>query len=112
MLRHVWNTPEQEEILQEVVGPVLDRWYEEHPEASRLGATPTSLEDLLEELRIIRETLSNSEVLSDMQLFSQLRNLGDIKGAMLRMAGNPTAERMVSEIDRLLETMFGSSRFT
>lgn len=112
VLRHVWNTPEQEEILQEVVGPVLDRWYEEHPEASRLGATPTSLEDLLEELRIIRETLSNSEVLSDMQLFSQLRNLGDIKGAMLRMTGNPTAERMVSEIDRLLETMFGSSRFT
>ena len=47
-----------------------------------------------------------------MQLFSQLRNLGDIKGAMLRMTGNPTAERMVSEIDRLLETMFGSSRFT
>lgn len=112
LLRHVWNTPEQEEILQEIVGPVLDRWYEEHPDRARLGATPTRLEDLLEELRIIRETLSNSEVLSDMQLFSQLRNLGDIKAALLRMQDNPTAERMVSEIDRLLETMFGSSRFS
>jgi MoxR-like ATPase len=31
ILRHVWNTPEQEEILQEIVGPVLDRWYESTP---------------------------------------------------------------------------------
>lgn len=112
VLRHIWNSPEQEEILQEVVGPVLDRWYEEHPDSGRVGSTPTRLEDLLEELRIIREALSTSEVLSDMQLFSQLRNLGDIKAALLRMSGNATAEKMVVEIDRLLETMFGSSRFS
>jgi len=112
VLRHIWNSPEQEEILQEVVGPVIDRWYEEHPESGRVGATPTRLEDLLEELRIIREALSNSEVMSDMQLFSQLRNLGDIKAALLRMSGNATATKMVAEIDRLLETMFGSSRFS
>jgi MoxR-like ATPase len=111
VLRHVWNTPEQEEILQEIVGPVLDRWYEQHPEQQRIGATPTNLQDLLEELRIIRETLASSEVLSDMQLFSQLRNLGDIKAALLRMKDNPAAERMVGEVDKLLETMFASSRF-
>src|SRR5690606_4749745 len=45
ILRHVWNTPEQEEILQEIVGPVLDRWYEAHPDHGRIGATPTSLQD-------------------------------------------------------------------
>lgn len=111
VLRHVWNTPEQEDILQEIVGPVLDRWYEQNPNQSRIGATPTRLEDLLEELRIIRETLSSSEALSDMQLFSQLRNLGDIKAALLRMKDNPAAERMVGEVDKLLETMFASSRF-
>lgn len=111
VLRHVWNTPEQEEILQEVVGPVLDRWYEQHPDQSRIGATPTNLSDLLEELRVIRETLTGSEVLSDMQLFSQLRNLGDIKAALMRMPDNPTAARMVGEVDKLLETMFASSRF-
>jgi MoxR-like ATPase len=111
VLRHVWNTPEQEEILQEIVGPVLDRWYEEHPDAQRIGATPTNLQDLLEELKVIRETLGSSEVLSDMQLFSQLRNLGDIKAALLRMKDNPAAERMVGEVDKLLETMFASSRF-
>jgi MoxR-like ATPase len=111
ILRHVWNTPEQEEILQEIVGPVLDRWYESHPEHSRIGATPTSLQDLLEELRVIRETLTGSQVLSDMQLFSQLRNLGDIKAALTRMQDNPAANRMVGEVDKLLETMFASSRF-
>jgi MoxR-like ATPase len=111
ILRHVWNTPEQEEILQEIVGPVLDRWYESHPEHSRIGATPTSLQDLLEELRVIRETLTGSQVLSDMQLFSQLRNLGDIKAALTRMQDNPAAHRMVGEVDKLLETMFASSRF-
>jgi MoxR-like ATPase len=111
ILRHVWNTPEQEEILQEIVGPVLDQWYEQHPDHPRIGATPTNLEDLLEELKIIRSTLTSSEVLSDMQLFSQLRNLGDIKAALMRMSDNPTAARMVGEVDKLLETMFASSRF-
>lgn len=111
VLRHVWNTPEQEEILQEIVGPVLDQWYEQHPDHARIGATPTSLQDLLDELNIIRETLTGSEVLSDMQLFSQLRNLGDIKAALLRMPDNPTAARMVAQVDKLLETMFSSSRF-
>lgn len=111
VLRHVWNTPEQEEILQEVVGPVLDQWYEHHPDQARIGATPTNLQDLLDELRVIRETLTGSEVLSDMQLFSQLRNLGDIKAALARMPDNPAAQRMISEVDKLLETMFASSRF-
>ncbi len=111
VLRHVWNTPEQQDILQEMVGPILDRWYEQHPDQQRIGATPTSLQDLLAELRIIRETLASAEVLSDMQLFSQLRNLGDIKAALQRMSDNPAAERMIGEVDKLLETMFASSRF-
>ncbi len=111
VLRHVWNTPEQQDLLQEIVGPVLDRWYEQHPGQQRIGATPTSLEDLLEELRIIRETLASATVLSDLQLFSQLRNLGDIKAALSRMKDNPAAQRMVGEVDKLLETMFSSSRF-
>ncbi len=111
VLRHVWNTPEQQDLLQEIVGPVLDRWYEEHPEQARVGATPTSLPELLAELRIIRETLASAEVMSDMQLFSQLRNLGDIKAALQRLKDNPAAERMIGEVDKLLETMFASSRF-
>ncbi len=111
VLRHVWNTPEQEEILSEVVGPVIDRWYEQHPNQPRIGVTPTSLQDLLDELELIRGALAGSQVLSDMQLFSVLRNLGDIKGALERMHDNPAAVRMIAEVDRLLESMFASSRF-
>ena len=37
--------------------------------------------------------------------------LGDIKAALTRMPDNPTAARMVGEVDKLLETMFASSRF-
>ncbi len=111
VLRHVWGTPEQEEILQEIVGPVLDRFYEAHPDAARVGATPADLDDLLEELGAIRTALAASEVLSDMQMFSHLRNLGDIKAALLRMTDNPAAQRMVAEVDRLLETVFASGSF-
>ena len=111
VLRHIWNSPEQQDILQEIVGPVLDTWFEQNPNSRRIGATPASLQDLLSELRLIRETLGDSELLSDMQLFSQLRNLGDIKAALQRMPENPAAERMVGEVDQLLEALFASSRF-
>ncbi len=111
VLRHVWNTPEQRDLLAEIVGPVLDRWYDEHPERSRVGAAAADLDDLLEELATLRKALSAAEVLSDMQLFSYLRNLGDIKAALERMPENPAATRMVGEVDKLLETLFASGRF-
>lgn len=111
VMRHVWNTPEQQEILHELVGPVLDRYYEQHPDKQRVGATPASLQDLLSELAVIRETLANAELLSDMQLFSQLRNLNDIRAALLRMSGNPMAERMVGEVDQMVDSMLASQRF-
>ena len=28
----------QEEILQEIVGPVLDQWYEQHPDQARIAS--------------------------------------------------------------------------
>lgn len=111
VMRHIWNTPEQQEILHELVGPVLDRWYEQNPEHARVGATPASLSDLLAELSVIRETLANAELLSDMQLFAQLRNLNDIRAALLRVPGNPTATRMVSEVDQIVDSMLASQRF-
>ena len=55
--------------------------------------------------------LASAEVLSDMQLFSQLCNLGGIKAALQLMKDNPAAARMIGEVDKLLETMFASSRF-
>ena len=59
---------------------------------------------------LIRERLTSGEPMSDIQLFSQLKSLGEIKSALLAHGGE-TAELMVGQIDTLLESVFSSSRF-
>ena len=110
ILRHVWNSPDQVSLLEDIVGPVLERHHREHPEERRGGPTSADLDVLLTELGVIRETLLGGESLSDVQLFSQLRNLQDIRGA-LQAIGTDTAVKMVGEVDRLLEGVFESSRW-
>jgi MoxR-like ATPase len=110
ILRHVWNSPDQVGLLEDIVGPVLERHHREHPEERRGGPTSADLDVLLTELGVIRETLLGGESLSDVQLFSQLRNLQDIRGA-LQAIGTDTAVKMVGEVDRLLEGVFESSRW-
>ena len=46
-----------------------------------------------------------------MQLFSQLRNLQDIRAA-LQALGTDTAQAMAGEVDKLLEGVFESSKWT
>jgi len=110
ILRHVWNSPDQVSLLEDIVGPVLERHHREHPEERRGGPAAADLDALLGELAIIRETLLGGESLSDVQLFSQLRNLQDIRGA-LQAIGTETAQKMVAEVDGLLEGVFESSRW-
>ena len=69
-----------------------------------------SLDDLLSELNLIRELLTTGTELSDIQLFSQLKNLSEIKAALTAMPSD-TASRMLREVDQLLETVFASSKF-
>src|SRR6185295_15317343 len=35
VLKHIWNNLDQTEILDEIVGPVIDRWYRDHPTERR-----------------------------------------------------------------------------
>jgi MoxR-like ATPase len=111
VLKHVWNTVDQAPLLQEMVGPVLERYHREHPEERRVGATPVDLDTLLGELGSIRATLLGGEALSDVQLFSQLRNLQEIKTALAALGGE-TARQMITEVDKLLEGVFESSRWS
>ena len=67
-------------------------------------------DDLLTELNLIRTLLTSGPELSDIQMFSQLKNLSEIKAALAAMPGD-TAARMVREVDQLLETVFASSKF-
>lgn len=111
VLRHIWNNLDQVELLAEIVNPVVDGYYREHPAERRFIGPQASMDDLLAELGLIRELLTSTTAeLSDIQLFSQLKNLSEIKVALAAMPGD-TASRMIREVDQLLETVFASSKF-
>jgi MoxR-like ATPase len=111
VLKHIWNTVDQAPLLKDLVGPVLERHHRENPEQRRLGATSVDLDAVLAELGVIRALLLGGETLSDVQLFSQLRNLQDIRAALSTL-GSETARQMLAEVDKLLEGVFESSRWT
>jgi MoxR-like ATPase len=110
ILRHIWNNLDQAELLEEIVNPVVDAYYRDRPDERRFIGPQASLEDLLSELNLIRELLTSGGELSDIQLFSQLKNLNEIKAALAAI-GNETAQRMMREVDQLLESVFASSKF-
>ena len=110
VLRHIWNNLDQVELLAEIVNPVVDAYYREHPAERRFIGPQASLDDLLAELNLIRELLTSGTELSDIQMFSQLKNLSEIKAARAAMPSD-TSTRMLREVDQLLETVFASSKF-
>lgn len=110
ILRHIWNNLDQAELLEEIVNPVVDAYYRDRPEERRFIGPQASLDDLLSELRLIRDLFSQAGELSDIQLFSQLKNLNEIKAA-LQAIDNDTARKMIREVDQLLESVFASSKF-
>jgi len=110
ILKHVWNSVDQVPLLGEIVDPVLERHYRDHPGVRRMEAGTADLDTLLSELGAIRDLLLGGNQLSDVMLFSQLRNLQDIRGALQAIDTDP-ARRMVSEVDNLLEGVFESSRW-
>jgi hypothetical protein len=92
------------------VNPVVDAYYRDRPEERRFLGPQVSLDDLLAELKLIRDLFTSGSELSDIQLFSQLKNLNEIKTALQAMS-NDTARRMLREVDQLLEAVFSSSKF-
>jgi MoxR-like ATPase len=110
ILRHIWNNLDQAELLEEIVNPIVDSYYRQHPEERRFIGPQASMDDLLGELNLIRELLTTGAELSDIQLFSQLKNLNEIKAALAAI-DNETARRMIREVDHLLESVFASSKF-
>jgi len=110
VLRHIWNNLDQSELLEEIVNPIVDAYYRDRPEQRRFIGPQASLDDLLNELNLIRELFTAGGELSDIQLFSQLKNLNEIKAALASIH-NDTAKRMMREVDQLLESVFASSKF-
>ena len=110
LLKHVWNSEDQAEILDGIVQPVLEAFYREHPERRRVGAIGVGLEALEGEIDRIRGLLTGPSALSDLQLFSQLKALGEIKNA-LGTIGGAKARELEQRVMQLLEASFKSGRF-
>lgn len=111
LLKHTWNNLDQAEILDGIIGPVLETWYREHPEARRVGATEVGIGALLEEINRIRDLLTGDRPLSDIQLFSQLKALNEIKAALSAINTRP-AQEAIGRVDQLLGHVFQSGKFS
>jgi MoxR-like ATPase len=110
VLKHVWNSEDQAQILESIVTPVLEAHYREHPNARRVGAAGVGIEALAGEIDRVRQVLTGAGGLSDVQLFSQLKALNEIKTA-LASSPDPRARELIGRVDQLLEAAFRSGRF-
>jgi len=110
VLKHVWNNEDQAQILEAIVTPVLEAHYREHPNARRVGAAGVGIEALAGEIDRVRQVLTGSGGLSDVQLFSQLKALNEIKSA-LAASQDARAKELMQRVDQLLEAAFRSGRF-
>ena len=110
VIRHTWNNLDQSEILEGIVGPVLEAWYREHPEARRFGAIDVGLDALIDEINRIRDLLTSDRPMSDIQLFSHLKALNEIKAA-LQAIGTQPAREAVARVEQLLGHVFQSGKF-
>jgi MoxR-like ATPase len=110
VLKHVWNAEDQAPILDALVAPVLDAHYRDHPETRRVGAVGVGIEALAAEIDRVRQVLTGPVALSDVQLFSQLKALSEIKTALFA-SPDPRAKELMGRVDQLLEAAFRGGRF-
>ena len=68
------------------------------------------MDALVTELTRIRELLTSERALSDIQLFSQLKALNEIKAA-LQAIGTKPAQEAIARVDQLLGHVFQSGKF-
>lgn len=110
ILKHIWNNEEQAALLDGIVQPVLDAFYRDHPDRRRVGAVGVGIEALEAEVDRIRQVVTGGAALGDVQLFSQLKALGEIKSALATLSDD-RARGLERRVDQLLEASFQSGRF-
>jgi MoxR-like ATPase len=111
VLKHIWNDEDQAALLEAIVQPVLDAFYRDHPDRRRVGAVGIGVAALESEVDRIRQILTGGGALGDVQLFSQLKALGEVKAALVSL-DEPRARALERRIEQLLSASFQSSRFT
>jgi MoxR-like ATPase len=110
VLKHIWNSEDQAPILEAIVQPVLEAFYREHPEQRRVGALGIGLEALSGEIDRIRQVLTGPTPPSDLQLFSQLKALGEIKTTLSQFP-DQQARQLEGRVRQLLDAALKSGRF-
>ena len=110
VLKHVWNAEDQAPILDQIVQPVLESFYREHPDRRRVGALGVGVEALSAEIERIRQVLTGAAPPSDLQLFSQLKALGEIKTALAQIP-DQQARALEQRVRQLLDASLKSGRF-
>ena len=99
ILKHTWNQLDQREILSDLVDPIVTRYFNDHPQDAPRLPKP-DLERLVNELNLIHRSLTAGGELSDIQVFSHLRALNDLRNAF-QTVGGPTALQMMERIEQL-----------
>ncbi|HMY16653.1 MAG TPA: AAA family ATPase [Polyangium sp.] len=110
VLKHIWNNQDQAAILEGIVQPVLETFFREHPDRRRVGAIGVGVDALAAEIDRIRQLLTGGGALGDVQLFSQLKALGEIKTALASVT-DPRARELEKRVAQLLEASFRTGRF-
>jgi MoxR-like ATPase len=110
VLKHIWNSQDQAAILEGVVQPVLEGFFRDHPDRRRVGAAGVGVEALAGEIDRIRLVLTGGAALGDVQLFSQLKALGEIKSALSGLT-DPRARDLEQRVAQLLDASFRTGRF-
>ncbi len=111
VLKHTWNSEDQAPILEGIVQPVLEAFYRDHPDRRRVGALGIGVEALGAEIDRIRQILTGAAPPSDIQLFSQLKALGEIKTALSQLQ-DPKARALEQRVAQLLDASLKSGRFS
>lgn len=110
VLKHIWNAEDQAPILEQIVQPALEAFYRDHPDRRRVGALGVGVEALSAEIDRIRQILTGAAQPSDLQLFSQLKALGEIKTALAHIP-DQQARALEQRVRQLLDAALKSGRF-
>ena len=110
VLKHIYNSEDQAPILESIVQPVLEAFYRAHPERQRVGALGVGLDALAAEIDRIRQVLTGESPPTDLQLFSQLKALGEIRSRLAQLP-DPQARSLEERVAHLLDASLKSGRF-
>ncbi len=110
ILKHIWNSEDQAAILEALLAPVLEAHQRQFPGMRRLGTMGIGVQALAAEVERVQKALTGEGTPSDVQLFSHLKVLNEIKTA-LAGSPDPRAAGLRQRIDDLLEATFRGGRF-